>query len=209
MTRARVYIQPLAIQERHGQASTQDLDALKTSVSPDWKSPKATSAAAGSFNGGLCSSLLSQTQADALSPVVVVPEKLKSPPCWQPSVPTEIWDSIAHECEDVATLLSFSRVCKATHFPAQRGLLRHLTVEDPSKIQDLMNTLLRKPNLGRSTRSLTIKLGKPVAGQTVDSNDMIKSSNAQEVALLGLLPLISRTRHVRTHRAISISTCKI
>lgn len=210
MTRTRLSIQPLAIDHwsQTGSETQQttyglqkDPEASPKQISPEWTSPKATSSAG---LAALSSAVWPPSKAN-LSPVVASSYRIeiRSPPCWKPQVPTEIWDLVAQECanyEDAdasLTLLSLSLTCKATHYPAQRALVRHLTVEQPINMERLTTTLLRKPALGRSTRSLTIKLRRSVAGQVSNKVEVLQSSHAQELALLRLLPLLARIRHVR------------
>lgn len=205
MTRTtRVFVAPLTIQpgqpyRRYQSAETALFSAAaqKTASdiqepSPEWKSPNATSAASLS---ALCSAFLPPQFEPTFSPSVEY-NTFSSPTSWTPEIPTEIWDNIAHEClglgeDSTPTLLALSSTCKATHYPAQRALVRHLDVQDPIAIEELMTSLLRKPALGRATKSLTVNLMKP------QSNSRLENSQAQEVALLGLLPLVPRITHVR------------
>lgn len=229
MTRpSRVVLQPLTLQ-RQNQSATEghshaNADAMKhqqaaaslvSQPTPAWKSPKASSGPQWSARAVGTAFSPSLT---GLSTVLVSPRK------GLPPLPTELWEAVARACcdelgaPDVQTLRSLSSVCSATRCPAQRALVNHLELESPSSLEKLTRTLLRNPRMGRAARSLTIKLRKPVAGVSNDTcfKTEAAGSRGQEIALLGLLPLIPRIRHVRIEcqydcpeSVVQLATCTL
>lgn len=227
---SRVILQPLTLQRQNDQSATepqtdagaatskhaQQSTGFVSQPTPAWKSPKASSGpqwSARAIGPFFSPSLVGQISAS-------VPSSRRP----LPPLPTEIWEAIAQECcdvlgaTDVQTLLSLSTVCRATRFPAQRALIKHLELESPSSIDKLTKTLLRNPRMGRAARSLTVKLRKPVAGVLNDHSFKTEAagSRGQEIALLGLLPLIPRIRHIRLEcqydcpeSLIQLATCAL
>lgn len=74
--------------------------------------------------------------------------------------------------------------------PAQHALVRHLVLGEPGRVDDLTRTFYGKKHLGRSVRSLELRIGpSDIPG---DLHATSAGRRALELSLIGLLPFIGQ-----------------
>jgi len=107
-------------------------------------------------------------------------------------LPVEILDEVALCCLQfqpetaTKTLIALSICCTAFTLPAQRTLVREISLSDSDQIEKLTATLA-KTGLGRACRVLTLRTSSPKLRISKDRNaTRITSQEAQEIALSSL-----------------------